>query len=429
MPYNGVGVFTRIYSWVTDQASGVLVRADRMDTDTNDIATGLSNCMTRDGQSPPTAPIPMGSQKLTGLANGVAATDAVNYGQVFGAGGTFTSPIFLGTPDASGATAFLVPTAAAGDSTTKAASTAFVQSVAMTAALPNQTGNSGKFVTTDGSVASWGIPNIPIAAAAGTVDAITATYAPVISLADKMVCAVVCAGANTSTTPTFAPNGLTAHTITKNGGSALVASDLAGAGFVALLEYNLANTRWELLNPKAIPPTASLGASMTLLSTVTASNSATVDVETTFSSTYDAYMLVISGVRAASGGNALGALLKIGGSYAASNYLWVVTYSTDGAGPSRGSSASDTKIHFSQVNLDTAATGAANYVAYIHNPSSTALTKKIHWSGISYDGTNMAQVSGSAMNTGTSAMTGIRFLMDSGNITSGTFRLFGISNS
>ena len=155
MPFSGTGTFNRIYSWVTDQANGILVRADRMDTDTNDIASGLSNCMTRDGQSPPTAAIPMGSQKLTGLANGVAATDAVNYGQVFGAGGTYTSPIFLGTPDATGATAFLVPTATAGDSTTKAASTAFVQATAFSAALPNQTGNSGKFVTTNGVTASW----------------------------------------------------------------------------------------------------------------------------------------------------------------------------------------------------------------------------------------------------------------------------------
>ena len=169
MAFNGTGTFNRIYSWVTDQANGILVRADRMDTDTNDIASGLSNCMTRDGQSPPTAPIPMGSQKLTGLANGVAATDAVNYGQVFGAGGTFTSPILVsptitGTITATGVTGALdltnaasvsVPTAAAGDSTTKAASTAFVQATAFSAALPNQTGNSGKFVTTNGVTASW----------------------------------------------------------------------------------------------------------------------------------------------------------------------------------------------------------------------------------------------------------------------------------
>jgi hypothetical protein len=87
------------------------------------------------------------------------------------------------------------------------------------------------------------------AAAAGTVDAITATFTPAITLADKTICTVVAGGANTSTTPTFAPNGLTARTIVKQGGQALVAGDIPRAGFVALLQYDLANTRWELLNP------------------------------------------------------------------------------------------------------------------------------------------------------------------------------------
>jgi len=90
---------------------------------------------------------------------------------------------------------------------------------------------------------------IPIAAAAGTVDAITSDYTPDVSLADLTLVAFVATGANTSTTPTFAPDGLTAHTITKRGGAALVAGDIPGAGAVCIVEYNLANTRWELLNP------------------------------------------------------------------------------------------------------------------------------------------------------------------------------------
>lgn len=94
---------------------------------------------------------------------------------------------------------------------------------------------------------------VPRAAAGGTVNAITATFTPAITLADKTICTVVAAGANTSTTPTFAPNGLTARTITKQGGQALAAEDIPRAGFVAILQYNLANTRWELLNP-SLPP-------------------------------------------------------------------------------------------------------------------------------------------------------------------------------
>ena len=92
---------------------------------------------------------------------------------------------------------------------------------------------------------------LPIATAAGTVDAITADYSPNVSLSDTTIVAFVASGANTSATPTFAPDGLTAHTIVKHGGAALVAGDIPGEHAVCILEYNLTHTRWELLNPAA----------------------------------------------------------------------------------------------------------------------------------------------------------------------------------
>lgn len=91
-----------------------------------------------------------------------------------------------------------------------------------------------------------------IAAAGGTVNAITATYSPALTLTDGKRCYVVASGANTSTIPTFEPDGLTAHTITKKGGVALLAGDISAALHVIILEYNLANTRWELLNPAKV---------------------------------------------------------------------------------------------------------------------------------------------------------------------------------
>lgn len=57
------------------------------------------------------------------------------------------SPALTGTPTA--------PTATAGTSTTQIATTAFVMSQAFSGVLPAQTGNAGKFVTTDGVNASW----------------------------------------------------------------------------------------------------------------------------------------------------------------------------------------------------------------------------------------------------------------------------------
>ena len=65
------------------------------------------------------------------------------------AGDTYT-----GAHDFTGGT-IAVPTATVGDATTKAASTAFVSATAFNAALPGQTGNAKKFVTTDGANAAW----------------------------------------------------------------------------------------------------------------------------------------------------------------------------------------------------------------------------------------------------------------------------------
>lgn len=93
------------------------------------------------------------------------------------------------------------------------------------------------------NAASW-------AAAGGSADAITATYVPAnLSLTDGLLLGFRATAANATTTPTFAPDGLTAHTITKRGGAALVAGDIAGALSETLVRYNLANTRWELMNP------------------------------------------------------------------------------------------------------------------------------------------------------------------------------------
>ena len=87
----------------------------------------------------------------------------------------------------------------------------------------------------------------------GTADAITATYSPAITaLVDGQICFVRATAANATTTPTFAPNGLTARTIVKHGGVALAVGDIVGDGHELALRYDLTNTRWELLNPSVI---------------------------------------------------------------------------------------------------------------------------------------------------------------------------------
>lgn len=87
----------------------------------------------------------------------------------------------------------------------------------------------------------------------GTADAITASYAiPITALVDGQICFVRATAANATTTPTFSPSGLTARTIVRQGGTALLVGDIKADGHELILRYDLSNTRWELLNPAQI---------------------------------------------------------------------------------------------------------------------------------------------------------------------------------
>jgi hypothetical protein len=80
------GVYTKGNSatggWTGDAASGIGIEAGRHDTQDNDFATGINTCLTKDGQNTPTANLPMGGFKHTGVANGSARTDYAAVGQV-----------------------------------------------------------------------------------------------------------------------------------------------------------------------------------------------------------------------------------------------------------------------------------------------------------------------------------------------------------
>lgn len=111
-------------------------------------------------------------------------------------------------------------------------------------------------VTVDGLVgnpaAASAIPLVNWAIATGTSDAIVAAYTPAnLALVDGLILGVRALAANSTTTPTFAPDGLPPHIITKNGGSPLELYNIPSQSAEILLRYNLANTRWELLNPAA----------------------------------------------------------------------------------------------------------------------------------------------------------------------------------
>jgi len=123
------------------------------------------------------------------------------------------------------------------------------------------------------------IESIPLdAVGGGTVDAITATFSPAFTaLNDIKLVRVRASGANATTTPTLAVNGLTAKTIVRHGNKALREGDIIGAGHEMLLARNTSNDNYELLNPGL--PDIGYGQIVQTVKTDTASTTSTSFVD------------------------------------------------------------------------------------------------------------------------------------------------------
>lgn len=175
---------------------------------------------------------------------------------------------------------------------------------------------------------------------------------------------------------------------------------------------------------------AAAGGAWTLLSSVTASGSATVDIETTFDATYDNYVIVASGLIGSSGVVTLNARMKIGGSYVATGaYQWHNQHTGTTASTYSGENGTnDTTIQLGY--LDGTAGSSTNLNIFVDKPAGTSQRKLIHWAGGAVTATagTAFYLAGVGANNSTGALTGVRIYASSGNIT-GAFRLYGIKNS
>jgi len=84
MAWSG-GTFTRAQGsteWQDDAALQIGIEAATHDNQDNDLATGINNCLTKDGQNTPTANLPMGGYKHTGAADATATGQYTTYNQL-----------------------------------------------------------------------------------------------------------------------------------------------------------------------------------------------------------------------------------------------------------------------------------------------------------------------------------------------------------
>lgn len=165
------------------------------------------------------------------------------------------------------------------------------------------------------------------------------------------------------------------------------------------------------------------GSRMVLINTLNPSNVATIGDTTSLTSTYSYYEIQFFNVIPATTNSNL-ELQVYTGSYQATSYVGSLTYS--GNAVVANESASTCILLTGGVSSTTAYGGATGWIR-VPVPSNTAYYKI--WNGQSgcYSGSYLFTNSFSGMwNSATTAVSGFQLLFSSGNITSGTIKVYGI---
>ena len=170
-----------------------------------------------------------------------------------------------------------------------------------------------------------------------------------------------------------------------------------------------------------------------LLATQTASNVASLDFDEVFSSTYNTYIVKISGLRPAT--DASGIFMRLGTGtgtptyYANTEHAYTTHYVNSASNTGIASSGGASSM-LSTVDLGNDAGLGAVGTLNIYNPTETGSTYmdgfitgySSVWSGLVTHNVSGAEFQGAAI-------TSVRFLFDAGNITSGTIEIYGCNKT
>lgn len=177
-------------------------------------------------------------------------------------------------------------------------------------------------------------------------------------------------------------------------------------------------------------------AGLTLLATATASSDSSVDFTSGIDSTYDEYIIICNNVVPASPAGFYFRTSTNGGSSfdsGASDYTYAAEAITADAsvGNNPGGSNGAAQIHLGgNTAAGAGANDSINLVVHLKSPLGTRYTQ-IYWSGTFTDSSagDLTFVNGGGMRKSAADVDAIRFLMSTGNIASGEFKLYGVKKS
>jgi len=170
------------------------------------------------------------------------------------------------------------------------------------------------------------------------------------------------------------------------------------------------------------------GGSWTYLSTVNVSNTAFGDVETTFDSTYDMYVIIGNNIISANGQNiSMDCRLKIDGSYKTTGYLSIAT----------SVNSAETQVNLKNtaaIQMFTTTTAYvssrfSSFVMYVPSPSISQQQRVFGSCTSSSDAGDAYTSTFSGIYTTAGVNTGVRIKFAGNNSWNGNLRLYGIKNS
>lgn len=163
-----------------------------------------------------------------------------------------------------------------------------------------------------------------------------------------------------------------------------------------------------------------------------ASASATIDIPLDDWPGYRSFVIVAEGVQPSVDASELFMRFSTDGGSTfdagASDYAWDYTATALGTGVSAGDNA-DNEIQVAEALESTAGTGALNFIMWIHDPHTVGTRTNANWTaGYSPNSAgNSTQISGTGARLTAQDTTDVRFLMDTGNIQTGKFILYGVA--